>query len=383
MNMAFALSSSSATSTAATQLQSGPILTDTPATATTMTTEETVGLPLAPTTTTTTTATAIEVEEEQVASSMSSPLNTHLMMQRARITATIATALRNAAQSNSMGIGYLTTHQVGNALTSFRHALQHLESIGPLVTLPQVEDGNHHQARPPPQNINNWMMMNERQQQQVPNNNPMAGHPFFRHGPFTMDSVLVPRLQDDIMYIYNRAQDFAMDVQERQAASSSNNTSSSSAHQHHQEQLECFGMQVTLYSSLILFNIALVMHHKGMARRHTTSRDTHLVNAIHFYDICIRSLSQIMPLVMMRQDPASADDKITMLMLSIWNNQSQIYYELASYESAFELLEGVRQLSSRLLWERQPPLNDQDQQHIYDFLLNVAILRVPIAAPCA
>ena len=76
-------------------------------------------------------------------------------------------------------------------------------------------------------------------------------------------------------------------------------------------------------------------------------------------------------------------DKGMMLMLAVWNNQAHICYQMESYAAALEIWEGVRQLSANMVYERQTTLNAADYAHIFEFILNVAVFRVPTIAPCA
>ena len=239
----------------------------------------------------------------------------------------IRTSMKNAALMNREGTTALSSGNIRDAVAAFRNALVLMEAISP-----------HVQAAAPGPAL-----------QAVPQHR----HRMFDDTTPALISVGIPDFKDDYLYIHSKARDFYPDA-ERELPP---------AH---------FKFQVSYYSAVILFNLALCLHKKGtdLDQNHQA-----LVNAIHFYDMAMQSISTI-PIEMYY-------DSLMLLMLAVWSNQSHIYYSLRGYKDAKEIMEGVRNLSARMLLEPQTSLTPEEQKEIYEFVLNVIVMREPSTAACA
>lgn len=248
----------------------------------------------------------------------------------------IKAVIERAGQLNREGISILLSGNGATAVTFFRAGLEQLEQLRPYLTPGQETSCT------PPQDCASLL--------------------FGATAPILQAIDLAQDFQDrncNYIYLYDKALDFLPDIQMRFCTSTRT------------RKEDTFDFQVAFYSAIIMFNVGVCLHLRGNPRRD----EGILVTAVHFYDLAVRQLSSI-PIV-------EYSDKLMMIMLAIWNNQAQIYYQLGSYEHAIEVLEGVRRLSARLLLERPTSLDTEDQEHIHEFVLNVVTVRVPNTAPCA
>lgn len=132
-----------------------------------------------------------------------------------------------------------------------------------------------------------------------------------------------------------------------------------------------FAYRTRFYLGLVLFNIAVCRHHFGMA---SGGNKKSLTLALVAYDVCARVLGDT-------EAAIGSSDNIKFLMVSVWNNQAEIYYQLQCYDLAADVLRDVHRLSTYLVI--QPSLNQFDQEQIENFVANVAVFQVPTTAACA
>ncbi|CAB9514470.1 expressed unknown protein [Seminavis robusta] len=245
--------------------------------------------------------------------------------------ANIQTAIEQAGRDNRKGVIAFASGDARTAYVLFRSALEQLECLGPCVHGTAAWNG-----MPAPANLQalEQSMMNA--------------------SPPLLEAVPVPAFQDGYIYLYDNVLDFLRDAQRPDS-----------------KDRERFASKLSFYCSLVMFNIALAMHKHGIDNNEKES----LVSAIHCYDMSMKSISTIRI--------TDYTDKLMLIMLAIWNNQAQIYWSLHCYDHAKEILEGVRRLAARLLLERCPSLDEADQNHIYEFVLNVITVKEPTTAPCA
>ena len=125
------------------------------------------------------------------------------------------------------------------------------------------------------------------------------------------------------------------------------------------------------YLGLVLFNIAVCRHHRSIASGGNKSA---LTQALSAYDVCARVLGDTEAVI-------GSSDNLKFLMVSVWNNQAELYYQLQYYDFAADVLGGVHRLSSYLAF--QPSLNEFDQKQVENFIANVAVFQAPTTAACA
>ena len=239
----------------------------------------------------------------------------------------IRMALQKASEINKSGTAALAADSVQVAASYFRSALEHLELLH--------------------MDLQRWRW--QYHQEQGTTNTDRARVPAF------VEEIDVGGCQDDYLYVFNKAFDFLPDLLARTPGQ------------------EDFDFQVAFYSAMAAFNIALCLHRRGMEG--PSLNEDCMAHAVHFYDICTTKLSWISGL--------DYSDKVMMLMMTVWNNQAHIHYQLQSYVAASEIWEGVRQLAARMVYERHTTLNAVDRANIFEYVLNVAVLRSPTIAPCA
>ena len=240
----------------------------------------------------------------------------------------IRLTLQKASEINKSGTAALAADSVQEAASYFRSALEYLELLH--------------------MDLQRWQFQEQMTFAMATNSNRARV-------PVVVEEIDVPGCQDEYLYVYNKAFDFLPDLLGRTPAQ------------------EDFDFQVAFYSATVAFNIALCLHRRGTAE--PSLNEECLTHAVHFYDVCMKKISWISVL--------DYSDKVMMLMLTLWNNQAHIYYQLQSYASASEIWEGVRQLAARMVYERQATLSADDHAIIFEYVLNVAVLRVPTIAPCA
>lgn len=255
--------------------------------------------------------------------------------------ANIRSSIESAGRTNRSGVLALASGDVAAATASFGCALQDLRNLSAFV-LERVADSGP-----------------------TPDLHTQGGNLMSKAGP-VLEAVSVPVFEDDYIYLYGNALDFLEDTQ---LHTSPGTTATGMTELEGEERR--FAFQVSFYSAIVMFNLAICKHKRGL----NFNDDASLFTAIHLYDMSMQTISNI-PIT-------DYSDKLMLVMLAIWNNQSQIYWLLESYEHAKLILEGVRRLAARLLLEHRTSLDEDDQSHIFEFVLNVIIARVPTNAPCA
>jgi tetratricopeptide (TPR) repeat protein len=256
--------------------------------------------------------------------------------------ASIRASIENAGRINQTGAIALASGDIPAAMVAFRGALQYLEGLAPFAYTGAGGVAND-LALPV---------------------EPVLGAIFESNPSPLLEAVGVPGLEDGYMYIYSNAIDFFRDAQtytDNAGAVSPGVVTDESR----------FAFQVSFYSAIVMFNIALCKHKRGLNFRDQSS----LRAAIHLYSMVYQTLCNI-PIT-------DFSDKLILLILALWNNQSQVYWLLESYGPAKEMLENVRRLAAHLLTERRTSLDEIDQGHIFEFILNVIIAELPTSAACA
>ena len=124
-------------------------------------------------------------------------------------------------------------------------------------------------------------------------------------------------------------------------------------------------MDIVFMNCIILFNLALAFHQRGMVY----GQEAKLRKALTLYDLCMQLTSG--------DSPCSA----ALLLVSL-NNSAQIHFELADYEYAAEALEVLYQESETVSLSDCPPAL-LDQRHVEQFSLNVLLTVRPTTAACA
>jgi hypothetical protein len=122
---------------------------------------------------------------------------------------------------------------------------------------------------------------------------------------------------------------------------------------------------ITLYSAIVLFNLALTCHHEGRL-----GLETSLKKASLFYSMTVQILNgNIVP------DDVSA----TILTLLALNNKAQIHYDQCEYIQCGECLKEL----PRILGSVQTIHSTLSQEDIMGLLLNVMLMNTPTAAQAA
>jgi hypothetical protein len=122
---------------------------------------------------------------------------------------------------------------------------------------------------------------------------------------------------------------------------------------------------LSLYSAIVLFNMALTSHHEGRL-----GRELSLKRASLFYSMTVQILNG---------NTKPDDTSATILTLLALNNKAQIHYDQCEYIQCVDCLEeasiimgGVQAIHSAL-----------GQEDIEGILLNVMLLKTPTAAQAA
>lgn len=124
---------------------------------------------------------------------------------------------------------------------------------------------------------------------------------------------------------------------------------------------------IVFSNSLILFNLALAFHQRGMVY----NQEDKLRKALSLYELCMQLMSES------ELSPCS----VALLLIAL-NNSAQILFELADYENAAVALEMLYQESVHVSLLDCPPAM-LEQHHIEEFYLNVLLTIRPTAAACA
>lgn len=117
---------------------------------------------------------------------------------------------------------------------------------------------------------------------------------------------------------------------------------------------------IAFCSGLILFNLALAFHQKGIQ----SGQEARLRKALSLYDLATQLISEI-----------SASTGA--LLLAALNNSAQVQFELGDYHVACETLELLQGEAMHV------PSGILEQEHIDQFFLNVALTRPPTTAASA
>ena len=124
-------------------------------------------------------------------------------------------------------------------------------------------------------------------------------------------------------------------------------------------------MDIVFSNSIILFNLALAFHQRGIM----CGQEVKLRKALSMYDLCLQLIIEL--------SPCSAA-----LLLAALNNSAQIHFELADYQCASETLDALYGESAHVFLSECPPAL-LEQYHIDQFLLNVSLAKPPTTAACA
>jgi hypothetical protein len=122
---------------------------------------------------------------------------------------------------------------------------------------------------------------------------------------------------------------------------------------------------LSLYSAIVLFNMALTCHHEGRL-----GRETSLKKASRFYIMTVQILNgNIMP----------GDISATILTLLALNNKAQIHYDQCEYIQCDDCLKEL----PRILGTVEAIHSTLSQEDIKGLLLNVMLMHTPTAAQAA
>jgi hypothetical protein len=122
---------------------------------------------------------------------------------------------------------------------------------------------------------------------------------------------------------------------------------------------------ISLYSAIVLFNMALTCHHEGRL-----GRETSLKRASLFYSMTVQILNgNIMP----------GDISATLLTLLALNNKAQIHYDQCEYIQCYDCLKEL----PRIMGTVQAIHFALSQEDIKGLLLNVLLMNTPTAAQAA
>jgi hypothetical protein len=128
---------------------------------------------------------------------------------------------------------------------------------------------------------------------------------------------------------------------------------------------EASGEMLSLYSAIVLFNMALTCHHEGRL-----GRETSLKRASLFYSMTVQILNgNIVP----------GDVSANILTLLALNNKAQIHYDQCEYMQCDDCLKEL----PRILGSVQAIHSTLSQEDIKGLLLNVMLMNTPTAAQAA
>jgi hypothetical protein len=122
---------------------------------------------------------------------------------------------------------------------------------------------------------------------------------------------------------------------------------------------------LSLYSAIVLFNMALTCHHEGRL-----GREPSLKRASLFYNMTAQILSG---------NAVPDDVSATILTLLALNNKAQIHYDQCEYIQCADCLKEV----PRIMGTVQAVHSALSQEDIKGLLLNVMLLNTPTAAQAA
>jgi hypothetical protein len=122
---------------------------------------------------------------------------------------------------------------------------------------------------------------------------------------------------------------------------------------------------ISLYSAIVLFNMALTCHHEGRL-----GRETSLKKASLFYSMTVQILNG---------NIVSSDVSATILTLLALNNKAQIHYDQCEYIQCDDCLKEL----PRILGTVQAIHSILSQEDINGLLLNVMLMNTPTAAQAA
>lgn len=125
------------------------------------------------------------------------------------------------------------------------------------------------------------------------------------------------------------------------------------------------GEMLSLYSAIVLFNMALTCHHEGRL-----GRETSLKRASLFYRMSLQILNR---------NVVPGDISATILTLLALNNKAQIHYDQCEYNQCADCLKVL----PSILGSVQAIHSNLSQDDIKGLLLNVMLLNTPTAAQAA
>jgi len=156
------------------------------------------------------------------------------------------------------------------------------------------------------------------------------------HHPHSCSSVPVPHFEDKEFYIYGNALMF-------------DPFSTCSPH-----------LSLDFYGAVILFNMGLSLHWKGKDRCEQKA----LERSVTCYELSLQLL----------EDLDEQSYVSNMLLTAIWNNMSHIHFLLGEHDTALDMLDEIRKLSSSLRGMKNNSIVFQPG-HVEEFFLNGVVMR--------
>jgi hypothetical protein len=126
------------------------------------------------------------------------------------------------------------------------------------------------------------------------------------------------------------------------------------------------GVDLTATNAVILFNLALAFHQRGL----TCGHQAKLSKALHLYDLCTKLIGDI-------------SSRLGPLALAALNNQAQIYYSICDYARTEEMLSNIRSVAEYVPMPSPSGKSAFEERHFEEIYLNVAITQTPTTAASA